>query len=42
MSDLMMLMRGNEKNDNSLFPGVLMSKIEIYVVLGNILFSLFD
>jgi len=42
MSDLMMLMRGKEKNDNSLFPGVVMSKAEIYVVLGNIRFSLFD
>lgn len=42
MSDWMMLMRSpsKEKNDHSIFPGVVMSKNELYVVQGNVLFSL--
>jgi len=43
MSDRMMLTRSpsKEKKDNSLFPGVCMAKNELYVILGDVLFSLF-
>ena len=42
MSNWMMLMRSpsKEKKDNNLFPGVVMEKNGLYVVIGNVLFSL--